>query len=230
MDKELELFYWVNNDKKLRVKNLDTFSDFDGYEPSKETKFRAIAYLGGGLIDVVDDTHTIIRKIKGELFEPIVEVVSPHMEYGAFLIAMFLNSSDNDFRDLENDEQFSESNRLYSEFLVSEFNNESKSEYDCISDFLNNLKQKEESETLTITDGWLETYYEFVDHITTDLSKPNVPYKLESLMFSEGRCALYDLAKKLTIAYEEKYKDHVYDGEFYDFVDMFYDEYLKDED
>ena len=63
------------------------------------------------------------------------------MEYGAYLIAVFLNHSDEVFRDLEHDLQYEKAIALYKEFVESEFNNESKTEYDCISEFLNELKK-----------------------------------------------------------------------------------------
>ena len=141
MDTELELFYWVKEGKELRIKDVNSLN-LEWYKPNKKTPFRAIAYLGNGKVNVVDDdTHTIIRNVEGNLFTSICEVVNPYMEYGAYLVTQFLNQIDVNFEELEHDEQFSMGKRIYSNFLKSDFNKEEYSEYDCLSKYLDSLKK-----------------------------------------------------------------------------------------
>lgn len=74
----------------------------------------------------------------------------------------------------------------------------------------------------------LEVHYEIVDRITFDLmedsmlSNPMSPFT--RIYAGSGRGALYEIAEELTLKFQEKYKDYVFDGDFFDLLDAFMDE------
>ena len=58
------------------------------------------------------------------------------MEYGAFLMAQLLQEISEPSANLEYDYLYEEANRIYKDFLASEYNDNNRSEYDCINEFL----------------------------------------------------------------------------------------------
>ena len=61
--------------------------------------------------------------------------------YGVFLIAELGRLKNVINPNLEYDLIWETSQAIYNDFLKSNFNDHNKSEYDCISDYLNHLKQ-----------------------------------------------------------------------------------------
>jgi hypothetical protein len=71
--------------------------------------------------------------------------------------------------------------------------------------------------------SWMETHYEVVAHITqlTDV-EGSIPNKR---MEEQGTGGLYELAEELTNQFEELHKGREWDGEFFDEVCRFLEQY-----
>lgn len=74
----------------------------------------------------------------------------------------------------------------------------------------------------------LEVHYEIVDKISLNIMEdymfPNPSSPLVRIYNGSGRNALYEIAKELTLKFQEKYKDHTFDGDFIDLIDAFMNE------
>ena len=77
-----------------------------------------------------------------------------------------------------------------------------------------------------LTEDWKETHFEVVFYITNLLHNPILPEVLSTVLNTQGRCGLWELASDLTDEFNEKYKDFVWDGEFFDKLEEFLDEYF----
>lgn len=66
-------------------------------------------------------------------------------------------------------------------------------------------------------EDYLETYYEIVAGF---YSNPDHP-KLVEIEETQGRGGMWEYAKELTDKFQEKYKNHFWDGDFYDKIDEF---------
>lgn len=58
------------------------------------------------------------------------------MNYNVYLFSCLLKIYDKEFNELEYDLQFQRVPKLYEDFFESDFNNENKSEYDCMIEYL----------------------------------------------------------------------------------------------
>ncbi len=70
--------------------------------------------------------------------------------------------------------------------------------------------------------SWYETFYEIVDMIlSSDEYECNKVYEIER---EQGRGGLWEFAYKLTQEFEEKYKNHQWDGEYFECLEQFFNE------
>jgi hypothetical protein len=77
-------------------------------------------------------------------------------------------------------------------------------------------------------ESWCETNFEIVKAITEDLNKPEPFFTvLQKRLNEQGTGGLYELAQDLTDKFEEKFKDHIWDGEFFDEIENFIHEELR---
>lgn len=72
-------------------------------------------------------------------------------------------------------------------------------------------------------DEYLETYYEIVAGI---YNNPDNTI-LQNIEETQGRGGMWELTKKLTDEFQEKYKEHIWDGDFFDAIDKFLQEKLN---
>jgi hypothetical protein len=72
-------------------------------------------------------------------------------------------------------------------------------------------------------DSWVETNFEVVDFIMTELnhSENTEHSRVHKVQSGYGRGGLYELAEEWTDAFERKNKDREWDGEFFDEIDEF---------
>jgi hypothetical protein len=76
-------------------------------------------------------------------------------------------------------------------------------------------------------DSWIETHFEIVSYITTEISKDKFDSKLvETRHEEQGKCGMYGLAEELTDEFEELNKGREWDGEFFDEIEKFIKEKL----
>lgn len=69
----------------------------------------------------------------------------------------------------------------------------------------------------------LETHFEVVERLVLILEE-HTDHPVVTLYDEGGRGALWELAERLTLEFQEKYKDHAFDGDFMDLLDAFLDE------
>jgi hypothetical protein len=79
---------------------------------------------------------------------------------------------------------------------------------------------------MSIDTEYLEIYFEIVVRIGQDITKPynNVANQRYE---AQGRGGLYELAQELTDEFQEKFKDHQWDGDFFDEIESFLNEKNK---
>ncbi len=73
--------------------------------------------------------------------------------------------------------------------------------------------------------SWLETHFEIVSGIHAALEE-ETPNKAIERQEEQGTGGLYELSEELTDQFELQYKDHTWDGEYYDKIEMFLKENL----
>lgn len=69
----------------------------------------------------------------------------------------------------------------------------------------------------------LETHFEVVERLVLILEE-HTDHPVVTLYDEGGRGALWELAERLTLEFQEKYKDYTFDGDFMDLIDAFLDE------
>lgn len=69
--------------------------------------------------------------------------------------------------------------------------------------------------------SYLETYYEIVSGITESINLGDLSKRVTLVQGIEGRGGLYELAEKLTNAFELLYKDKEWNGDYFDTIDEF---------
>ena len=60
------------------------------------------------------------------------------MEYGAFVTSHLMMELNKHYKDMAYDSLYLEAINVYNQFLSSSFNDDHRSEYECICDFLKN--------------------------------------------------------------------------------------------
>ena len=68
-------------------------------------------------------------------------------------------------------------------------------------------------------DGFLETYFEIVTYIFANMDKDPL---LKNIYENQGRRGMYEHAKRLTERFEDLHKNRLWDGEFYDELEKFF--------
>ena len=76
----------------------------------------------------------------------------------------------------------------------------------------------------TIKDtSWIETHFEVVSAITRALNEDGDKYpkptKVLERAETQGTGGLYELSEELTDKFQEEYKDHIWDGDFFDIIE-----------
>jgi hypothetical protein len=74
---------------------------------------------------------------------------------------------------------------------------------------------------------WQETHFEVVSYMTGDINN-NPGGVVETLRSSDGTGALWQLAEDLTDEFEKLNKNREWDGEFFDEIEKFMEEKLKE--
>lgn len=75
-------------------------------------------------------------------------------------------------------------------------------------------------------ESWVETHYEVVAAITTELSYDCHDNLISKTIREKGHGGLYELASDLTDEFEIKNKDREWDGDFFVELETFLDERL----
>ena len=70
-------------------------------------------------------------------------------------------------------------------------------------------------------ESWTDTHFEMVQAITIEHTKKEPKGIVSDRHKAGGHCELYSLAVELTNEFEEKFKDKIWDGEFFDEVEKF---------
>jgi hypothetical protein len=79
---------------------------------------------------------------------------------------------------------------------------------------------------ITIDQDYLETHFEVCARIGAELEHDLFNTVVANTYAERGRGGLYELAKELTDEFQEKFKDHQWDGDFFDELEDFLDEKL----
>jgi hypothetical protein len=79
---------------------------------------------------------------------------------------------------------------------------------------------------ITIDEDYLETHFEIVKAIVEKDWLENSCGLVYQRRRDYGYGGLYELAKELTDEFQEKFKDHQWDGDFFDELEDFLDEKL----
>lgn len=75
--------------------------------------------------------------------------------------------------------------------------------------------------------SWMETFYEFTSLIEGMRSEEKNPHPIiNNIQETQGTVGFYELAQELTNKFEKKFKDHEWDGQFYDEVNNYFMEHL----
>lgn len=96
-----------------------------------------------------------------------------------------------------------------------------KGSSDLTPDLLNSVLADYGSNAITIDDNFLETYFEVVSAIVYSYGDGCGNNKVTERVEQQGTGGLYELAKELTVKFEEKYKGREWDGEYLDIIDSF---------
>lgn len=70
-------------------------------------------------------------------------------------------------------------------------------------------------------DSWMETHFEIVSRIAQVRLEDKMPESFEIVNDTEGTCGFYSLAKNWANEFEKANKGKVWDGEFFDEIDIF---------
>jgi hypothetical protein len=69
---------------------------------------------------------------------------------------------------------------------------------------------------------WIETYFEIVSVIATELNKDiTVSKVIQDRYFAQGRGGMYELAEELTDKFQKLHGNTEWDGEFFDTIEVF---------
>ena len=79
---------------------------------------------------------------------------------------------------------------------------------------------------ITIDEDYLETHFEIVKAIVEQEQLENCCGIVYERRRDYGYGGLYELAKELTDEFQEKFKDHQWDGDFADEIESFLEEKL----
>ena len=75
--------------------------------------------------------------------------------------------------------------------------------------------------------SWIETYYEVVQRITSEISGDVLSYRVNQVFTEFGHGGCYQLAEELTDRFETLNKGRAWDGEFFDEIDEFLDKEMS---
>lgn len=87
------------------------------------------------------------------------------------------------------------------------------------------MKTTAEKEFPNGFESWQETHYEIVAMLTLDIERGK--NKATEISETEGTGGLYQLARQLTDKFENLHKGREWDGEFFEEIEYFYAQELK---
>ena len=76
-------------------------------------------------------------------------------------------------------------------------------------------------------DSYLETHFEIVSSIIKELRRNDPTARVYKIFSERGTGGMYELAKYLTDQFEEKHKDTMWDGDYFDELESFLQEELS---
>lgn len=75
--------------------------------------------------------------------------------------------------------------------------------------------------------SWAETHHEIVSIIDIVSSGNDCPEKITEIEENQGTSGFYDLCIELTDKFEEKHKGRKWDGDFWEEIEKFIENYLE---
>lgn len=83
------------------------------------------------------------------------------------------------------------------------------------------------SELFNNLDSYLETHFEITSFILKELENPDPTTPVNKVFIERGTGGMYEIARYLTDKFEDKHKNTVWDGNYFDELESFLQEECK---